>query len=210
MFDLFDFIQPNSSILDCGSGWGGPATILQQHLNCSITEVTNSIGQFDFVKHKFKSCLEDLHTLNLYNEQFDLALFLESFTHLTNPTMALNNIKNNVNSILIKDYTYISDYKRYIQNWGMTIYTLFDFVEFMNMINFKIKYVFCETLINSIKLSCEIWHKNLIHLDTAEIFQDNFLTQLYDHCNRALKINPTTNSVSNQLKSITIFAEKIR
>ena len=54
VIDLFPYIKPNSKILDCGCGWGGPGRIIQEHLNCEVTVYRNNefdidnIGNFYF------------------------------------------------------------------------------------------------------------------------------------------------------------------
>ena len=47
---LYQFIGKESTVLDCGCGWGGPAKAIKRDLHCDITSVTNSPVQYDYIK----------------------------------------------------------------------------------------------------------------------------------------------------------------
>ena len=46
---LYQFIEPKSTILDCGCGWGGTGKVLKRDLNCDVTGVTISKVQSDYI-----------------------------------------------------------------------------------------------------------------------------------------------------------------
>ena len=48
---LYQFIGKESTVLDCGCGWGGPAKAIKRDLHCDITSVTNSPVQYDYIKN---------------------------------------------------------------------------------------------------------------------------------------------------------------
>lgn len=104
VIDLFPYIKPNSKILDCGCGWGGPGNLIRQQLGCDVTGVTISKGQADYTNQFFPTDHADLHEY-VPTEHYDLALFFESYFHLKDAVKVLKNLSN-VDAILIKDYTF--------------------------------------------------------------------------------------------------------
>jgi hypothetical protein len=119
VMQLFDYIKPNSEILDCGCGWGGPARLLKEKLNCNITGVTISEQQYNYITD-FKVIHSDLHDF-VPNEMYNTALFIESYTHLNDPKKVLSNIKNNVNELVIKDF--VSDIHRTFPEFKLSVST---------------------------------------------------------------------------------------
>lgn len=81
--NLYQYIPDNSKILDCGCGWGGPAKMLMKEKNCSITGVTISKSQAEYIT-EFPVILDDLQIF-VPTERYDVALFVESLTHVRNP-----------------------------------------------------------------------------------------------------------------------------
>ena len=47
---LYQFIDNNSKVLDCGCGWGGPAKALLRDLKCDVTGINISKVQYDYIK----------------------------------------------------------------------------------------------------------------------------------------------------------------
>ena len=47
---LYQFIDKESKVLDCGCGWGGPAKAIKRDLHCDVTAITNSPVQYDYIK----------------------------------------------------------------------------------------------------------------------------------------------------------------
>ena len=82
---LYKFIEPKSTILDCGCGWGGTGKVLKRDLNCDVTGVTISKVQSDYINDNnlFSVILEDLHDFKPVHK-FDACIFIESFCHLKN------------------------------------------------------------------------------------------------------------------------------
>ena len=74
---LYQFIDKNSKILDCGCGWGGPAKALLQDLNCDITGVTVSKVQYDYIEKNvpIDAIHADLHNYHP-TDTFDICLFI--------------------------------------------------------------------------------------------------------------------------------------
>ena len=92
---LYQFIDRDSRVLDCGCGWGGPAKVLQRDLNCSVTGVTISEVQYNYIKENLR--LDVIHSdLHEYQptKKYDVCLFIESFCHLDNPLKVLYNIED--------------------------------------------------------------------------------------------------------------------
>ena len=109
--NLFCYIPKKSKILDCGCGWGGPAKLLINELECDVTGVTISEQQQKFID-QFVVYHADLNQY-IPHEYYDIALFVESFCHLKQPEQVLHNFKNKVGitsgiSLIIYTLSYIS------------------------------------------------------------------------------------------------------
>ena len=108
-------------------------------------------------------------------EKYDIALFIESFTHIINPLKVFLNLRDNINAIIIKDY--ISETRSSIPSWNMfirnkkTYYKLLEIAGF-EIKDFKIHYSFS-------KESLEIWRNNLKKLEKDEITGQLKLLELF-------------------------------
>jgi hypothetical protein len=112
--NLYTYIPQNSSILDCGCGWGGPANLLQHELNATITGITNSPQQHEYTS--FDTHLIDIHDF-IPSQNYDIALFIESLCHFKQPDIVLRNLKYSIPKIIIKDYVWYDDW--YNPQWQM-------------------------------------------------------------------------------------------
>jgi hypothetical protein len=163
VIELFKYIPEKSKILDCGCGWGGPGKLLKEKLNCDITGITISKTQSEFIKD-FPVIHADLNYFIL-DKEYDIAIFIESFTHIVNPYKVLLNFKNYVKSIVIKDY--ISETRNSIPSWNMYIRNKDTYHKIIEnagyeIKEFKIHYSFS-------KESLKIWRNNLKKLKPEEI-----------------------------------------
>jgi hypothetical protein len=100
ILNVMEFIPPNSKVLDCGCGWGGPGRVLQKHGH-SVTGVTNSKQQAEYIQD-FPVIYGDLHEF-IPEETYDAAIFIESYFHLINPVQVFDNLVPNVKNIVILD-----------------------------------------------------------------------------------------------------------
>jgi hypothetical protein len=100
VYNLLEFIPPNSKILDCGCGWGGPGRVMLEEGH-SVTGVTNSQTQADYIT-EFPVIHADLHDFHP-EEDYDAAVFIESYFHLTDPRKVFDNLVPHVKHILIAD-----------------------------------------------------------------------------------------------------------
>lgn len=162
--NLYQYIPDNSKILDCGCGWGGPAKMLMKEKNCTITGVTISKSQAEYIT-EFPVILDDLQTF-VPTERYNVALFVESLAHVRNPKKVLNNIHDYVDKIVIKDY--IWDHRFYNPVWGMYFYPKDEFVQILETCGYKINLCQEDTETDILK-TCELWYKNLQKLDPIKI-----------------------------------------
>ena len=140
---LYQFIDQDSRVLDCGCGWGGPAKVLQRDLNCSVTGVTISEVQYNYIKENLPLDVihSDLHTYQPTNK-YDVCLFIESFCHLDNPLKVLYNIEDCSNKIILREYYLKGDSypKKYVDNWLMNIYRKEELISIFNKRGFKLSF----------------------------------------------------------------------
>lgn len=162
---LYQFIEPKSKILDCGCGWGGPAKVIERDLNCDITAITNSKVQFEYILNnlqKIKVINKDLHEYDP-SENFDIALFIESFCHLNNPERVLKNISSKVNKIILREYYLkknLKENKKYLNKWSMRLYEKEYLIDLFNKNGFVITY-YDDHYRYSLETTLNFWIKNL-------------------------------------------------
>jgi len=163
IINLFPFIQTNSNVLDCGCGWGGPATLLQKELNCHITGVTISKSQFEYIRN-FEVFHCDLHEY-IPTKKYDTAIFVESYTHLDNSKKIFNNFDGKVNSIIIKDY--LCEQYYFLNDWNMHLRTKEMYIDELESCGYSIK-VFNE-IKNFWQPSIDLWYNGLMKLHPMDI-----------------------------------------
>lgn len=100
VYNLLEFLPPRSKILDCGCGWGGPARLMMGEGH-NVTGVTISKAQADYITD-FPVIHADLHDYKP-EEDYDAAVFIESYFHLTDPRKVFDNLVPNVKHVVIAD-----------------------------------------------------------------------------------------------------------
>jgi len=167
---LYQFIEPESTVLDCGCGWGGTGKVLQRDLNCDVTGVTISQVQSDYISSNnlFPVILSDLHDYRP-TKTYDVCLFIESFCHLTNPTKVLNNLSNYTDKMILREYHLkANNYsKKYFDSWLMNIYNKNELVSIFNDYDYKLTY-FEEHYDYALEPTLDLWLHNLDKIDRIE------------------------------------------
>ena len=140
---LYQFIDKESKILDCGCGWGGPAKAIKRDLHCDITAITNSPVQYDYIQNNIPIDVT-LCDLQDYNptRKYDCGIFIESFCHLKNPEDVIKNMKDSCNKIIVRDYVLkeLNYPRKYLDNWLMTIYYKEEFASIFEKHGYKMTY----------------------------------------------------------------------
>ena len=167
---LYQFIDKDSKVLDCGCGWGGPAKVLLRDLNCSVTGVTVSKVQYDYVKENvpIEVVHADLHDYHP-DGKFDVCLFIESFCHLDNPEKVLYNLSECSNKIILREY-HLKDGEypqKYVDMWQMNIYKKDELISLFDKIGFKLTFEE-EHYHNALKPTVDYWLNNLDKLNSNE------------------------------------------
>jgi hypothetical protein len=182
IINIFPFIKPQSKILDCGCGWGGPARLIKEKLNCDVTGVTNSAQQYNYIKD-FKIIYADLENF-VPTEYYDTALFYESVTHIENFSELLFNIQKYVNNIIIVDYV-VDHQTIYVPEWREFIRHKNDFINPIKNAGYKIEHFsqkekFLQPAIN-------YWLENFKKIDSDLI--SGHLKTLHNFCHTNKKNN---------------------
>ena len=160
--NLYPHIPNNSSILDMGCGWGGPASLLENEKHCHVHGVTHSKQQFN---HNDQiTFLSDAHTF-IPQQDYDIAIFIESLTHFTTPSQVLHNIRPHINKIIIKDYLWDEDW--YNDTWHMHFRTFDSFKQLVSE-EYNITTIEEDTQAD-IYNSCLFWYNNIIKLPTSQV-----------------------------------------
>jgi len=171
---LYPFIPVGAKVLDCGCGFGGPARALIKKLNCKVTGITNLPDILPYITD-FPVLLDDLESFTPDSE-YDIALFLDSITHLSNNTQVLQNLYSKVNKILIRDF--VSEVSEVYENWDIRVRTKEEYFKLIKQANYKI--INYKEIDLNITETSEMWAKNLIKSNNYENKQFKFLK---DFCN---------------------------
>ena len=167
---LYQFIGKESTVLDCGCGWGGPAKAIKRDLDCDITSVTNSPVQYDYIKNNvpIDVTLCDLQDYSP-TKKYDCAVFIESFCHLKTPEDVIKNIKDSCDKIIVRDYVLKElDYPtKYLGNWLMTIYYKEEFLSMFEKHGYKMTY--CEDHYeDGLEPTVNYWLENLSKVERKD------------------------------------------
>jgi len=167
---LYQFIGKESTVLDCGCGWGGPAKAIKRDLHCDITSITNSQVQYDYIK---KNLPIDVTLCDLQDysptKKYDCAVFIESFCHLKTPEDVIKNIKDSCDKIIVRDYVLkeLNYPTKYLGNWLMTIYYKEEFLSMFEKHGYKMTY--CEDHYeDGLEPTVDYWLENLSKVERKD------------------------------------------
>lgn len=163
IINLFEFIKPQSKVLDCGCGWGGPGRLIKEKLDCEVTGVTISKAQSEYIKD-FTVIHETLEVFTP-DKQYDTAIFIESYTHVFESSDMLKRFYPNVNSILIKDF--VSDSYKAMPDWAMQIRSKDTFIDELESSGYKVKKYY--EISDFFQPAIDFWMKNLMNVDPSLI-----------------------------------------
>jgi len=197
VIDLFPYIKPNSKILDCGCGWGGPGQMLKEQLNCDITGVTISKAQAEYTSQFYPTYHADLHEYTS-DQHYDLALFFESYFHFNDSKKVLSNLKN-VSAVLIKDYTFPLD--RPIPQWNGLCRSETTFRQELNSAGFTVKQ-FIVSEGDFWQPTIDLWFEKFNGMDVSQL--SPLLRSVYELC-ISVRTFPTPDTL---IKHCIIYATK--
>ncbi|MBQ72409.1 MAG: hypothetical protein CMJ67_05830 [Planctomycetaceae bacterium] len=111
---LYPWIPSGSKVLDVGCGWGGPARMLVEERDCSVHGITISRVQakeFAVQVPGARVSVIDAQELDLEpgRDDADVAIMLESLTHMPRPDLILNNLRPHIGRLLIRDHMAIGE-----------------------------------------------------------------------------------------------------
>jgi hypothetical protein len=200
IINLFPYLEPGSNVLDCGCGWGGPARLLMNRLGCRMTGVTVSKAQAESI-HDFPVIHSDLHYYNP-TETYDTAIFIESFTHLRDPVLVLNSLRDSVDSIIVKDF--LVDSPSYSDTWSMHFRTEKIFVDILRSSGFLIQNF--NEIDNFWFPSVDIWYSRMSDLNPFQL--NGQLARLYSLC-RSIRALDAPILASLGIRQCEILATRI-
>ncbi|MEE2973241.1 MAG: methyltransferase domain-containing protein [Planctomycetota bacterium] len=121
---LYPWIPTGSRVIDVGCGWGGPARMLIDERHCDIRGVTISevqAAECARVVPEARVSVADAQKLELDGdgERFDLAIMLESLTHMSRPDLVLRNLRPAVGRVLIRDHVAAGESGFLNDDWNM-------------------------------------------------------------------------------------------
>lgn len=162
--NLYSYIPQNSKILDCGCGWGAVGNILQIELDAEVTGITNSKQQHEYIT-SFPTHLIDIHDF-IPTQEYDIALFVESFCHFHQPQLVLHNLRSNTNKIIIKDYIWHENW--YNDVWHMHFRTPDSYAQLIQDAGYTITSMEQDKTTEVFQSSL-YWYNNILALPAEEI-----------------------------------------
>ena len=154
---VYPFIPNNTSVLDCGCGWGGSIKMLQEDKQCDVLGVTNNDRQFNFIKNNVIK--EDLNYF-FPHRSFDTALLIESFSHIKNQNLLLKHL-----SLTCKNILFIAHLSRlpsavFDKDWLMYCNTIPTILNQLDSVGYKLK-CFKDLGSDHIRPSFKYWKSKL-------------------------------------------------
>lgn len=162
---LYPFIPSNSTVLDCGCGWGAVGKMLNIDKQCKVTGVTNSNDQINFINQnqkEIKAIYADLNTFKP-NKHYDTALFMESFSHIKDKGDILKQISTQCDNILFQAHIDRITPGIFNGDWHMYCVGLPILINLLYDVGYRITY--CEDLDFNPKLSYDYWKSRLDKLN---------------------------------------------
>jgi len=101
--NFYPHITPGSSVLDIGCGWGGPAKMLIEERNCSVTGITLSTAQVEYCQRLGLNVQQqDLEQGELPNE-YDIVFSLEMISHIRNKAQLLRQLRSSASRLILSE-----------------------------------------------------------------------------------------------------------
>ncbi len=202
---LYQFIGENKKVLDCGCGWGGTGKVLQRDKSCDVTGITNSPIQYEYIKDNIPMNVEliDLHEYSS-EDKYDVAIFIESYCHLTNPEKVLYNIAEVTNKIILREYHLkTNEYpKGYVDKWFMNLYRKVQLIELIKDMGYNLTHEE-EHYHYALEPTLSLWYNNINKLSSEE--KTNHIRTL-ELSTRFLRRN--MNEVLKNIGLLTLVFEK--
>ena len=184
--NLYPYIDDNSSILDVGCGWGGPATLLENEKSCLVHGFTNSSQQYNH--NSQTTFLADIHSF-IPQQKYNTAIFIESLSHFNDANKVLKQLRPYTDKIIIKDYLWYEDW--FNSDWKMYLRTKQSYIDLISQY-YNITHIEQDNTVD-IYNSCVYWYNNLTTLPQHEIHGQ--IKELYDLTTDVLQVGPNSNFV---------------
>jgi cyclopropane fatty-acyl-phospholipid synthase-like methyltransferase len=205
IYNRLKFFDGVKTVLDVGSGWGGPARVMQKHVpDIKVTCVTNTTSQAEYLSKEFDTIVSDANYFS-DDKKYDLITFFETYAHFNED--ALKNFAKNSDRIVYKDW--VSPEYFFNPDWLMHFRTLEQTVNIFDNAGFEIKSC-CPITSILYKESYEFWLSNIERFEEecGREVSDDFCFQiklLKKLCIDEITYGRITNS---NLSTYEIYAEK--
>ena len=112
--------------------------------------------------------LTDLHNY-IPQDEYDVAIFIESYCHLTNAGKVLYNISDATDKIILREYHLKTNQypKSYVDRWFMNIYRKEELVSLMEQLDFKLAHQE-EHYDYALEPTLDLWYNNISKLTKEE------------------------------------------
>jgi len=105
VLDLARHVEPGSTVLDLGCGWGGPASVLKERCGCAVFCVTVSQAQASYCAARGLEVHQaDLDSV-IPDGNWSVGWWMESLEHLEQPERALAQLRRRCKKLVIRANT---------------------------------------------------------------------------------------------------------
>ena len=102
-------------------------------------------------------------------DKFDVAIFVESYCHLSNAGKVLYNISDATNKIIFREYHLKTNQypKSYVDRWFMNLYRKDELISLMKQLDFKVTHLE-EHYDYALEPTLDLWYNNIRKLKREE------------------------------------------
>ena len=161
---LYPWIPVRSKVLDVGCGWGGPARLLVDERDCSVHGITISktqASEFAARVPEASVSVMDAQELDLepVRDDADVAIMLESLTHMPRPDLVLRGLRPHAGRLLIRDHVARGEIGFTNPDWNMRFPSRVEIREQIKEGGFRLEHE--EALEISWEVSAAFWLENI-------------------------------------------------
>lgn len=161
--NFFAHVPRQSSVLDVGCGWGGPATLLRDERGCRVHGVTISSAQAAYCRKNGLDISECDVERHLPDGRYDVVFMLESLSHIVDIEGLLKRVRSRAQRLLLSVNCIRDGSSLPRQTFGgsMTLRSESELQRTLEQAGWTIRFA-CNRRVQSLRTNL-LWKRNLDH-----------------------------------------------